>query len=265
MYLMDYHHHTDHSFDSKAPMIEVCKQAIAREVEEICFTEHFSVNPLSPTYGHMNFKKYFDDIKSCQQIFHDQLSIKAGIELCEPHLLIDQYQSVLQDWKFDCILGSIHNINNTKLRTFYNEKRNLTVSFTEYFQEVFKMASIAEIDVLAHVDLLKRYSINLEENYQFNDFKGIIAEILKIAIKRNVGIEINTSGMRGKLQDFMPTYDVLKLYKDLGGELLTIGSDSHAVDTVGSHLKDAVYLAKEAGFRYLYIYSQRNPSPIKII
>ncbi|MDP4170849.1 MAG: PHP domain-containing protein, partial [Bacillota bacterium] len=96
MYLMDYHHHSNHSFDSKALMEEVCIKAIENNIKEICFTEHFSVNPLAPTYGHMDFPKYLQDIRDCQEKFQHILTIKAGIELCEPHISIEKYKETLQ-------------------------------------------------------------------------------------------------------------------------------------------------------------------------
>ena len=90
MYLTDYHHHTDNSFDSQASMKSVCEEAIKKGIHEICFTEHFSVNPNAVTYGHMDFKRYFSQIEECKELFDNRLKIKAGLELCEPHLLREQ-------------------------------------------------------------------------------------------------------------------------------------------------------------------------------
>ncbi len=64
MYVTEYHHHTNHSFDSKADMEAVCKEAITKGIDEICFTEHYSVNPNLPTYGHIDYDRYFNQIKS---------------------------------------------------------------------------------------------------------------------------------------------------------------------------------------------------------
>src|SRR5438067_1370529 len=118
MYLIDYHHHTNNSFDSTAVMEDVCRRAIEKNIKEICFTEHFSLNPLAPTYGHMNFSKYLNDIQDCREKFADQLVIKVGIEICEPHLLKEKYQETLDPLELDFILGSIHNIHNQKLRKY---------------------------------------------------------------------------------------------------------------------------------------------------
>ncbi|UTR13559.1 histidinol-phosphatase HisJ family protein [Salipaludibacillus sp. LMS25] len=264
MYLTDYHHHTDHSFDSKARMDDVCKEAMKKGIDEICFTEHFSVNPEAPTFGHMNFDRYFTQIGVCQKKYENQLTIKAGIELCEPHLMKEDYDQALKNLQFDFILGSVHNIKEEKLRTFMNEKGS-TEAYHTYFEEVYSLVSSADIDVLAHLDLLKRYAIETKGNYSFTEFLDILQNILQKAVARGIGIEINTSGLSNvKVREAFPTIDILKLYKKIGGEILTIGSDSHRADTVGDHLESALHMAKQAGFNYIFTFTKRKPEAIKI-
>ena len=262
MYLMDYHHHTNHSFDSTASMVEICKKAIENKIQEICFTEHFSVNPLAPTYGHMVFEKYLNEIRYCQEQFHTQLTIKAGIELCEPHLLKDQYDEILQPLGLDFILGSVHNLNNQKLRL--SLKENPSSAYERYFKELLSMVSKADIDIIAHFDLMKRYAYKEIGFFHFTEYKEMIEQILKKAIDRNIGIEINTSGLRTGLSQTLPSIDILLLYKELGGEILTIGSDSHTVNDVGANMIVAYALARECGFRYVYTFEGRKPMAVRI-
>jgi len=262
MYIMDYHHHTNHSFDSTARMVDVCKKAIENGIQEICFTEHFSVNPLAPTYGHIVFEDYLNEIQSCQEQFHSQLIIKAGIELCEPHLLKEQYDETLQHLNLDFILGSVHNLNNQKLRLALVDHR--LEAYTHYFNELYRMVCTADIDVIAHFDLMKRYAYKEHGLYEFLAHQEIIEAILKKAIDRNIGIEINTSGLRTSLKQTMPSIEIIQLYKDLGGEILTIGSDSHSAETVGASFSDALSLAKDCGFNYIYKFDKRKPIQVKI-
>ncbi|WP_445490899.1 histidinol-phosphatase HisJ family protein [Niallia sp. 03133] len=264
MYYIDYHHHSNHSFDSKADMEEICENAIKLGVKEICFTEHFSVNPKVPTFGYMNWEKYLSAIKNCQNKFNAQLKIKIGIELCEPHLMQEEYKQVLTDIPLDFILGSVHNIEESTLRKYMNAFPEKDI-YELYFLELYDMIQLADIDVIAHFDLMKRYAYKTVGFYSFEKYKSIITEILKTAIKRGIGLEINTSGLRTELQESLPSKDTLSLYRQLGGELLTIGSDSHFVETVGSHFEDAVLLAKECGFTHLYTYEKRNPQALKFI
>lgn len=260
MYLIDYHHHTNNSFDSDANMEDVCESALARNIQEICFTEHFSLNPKAPTYGHMNFERYVNEIYNCKEKY-PSLKIKVGLEICEPHLLKDQYTETLQALDLDIILGSVHNINNQKLRYILN---NSPTAYQEYFEEVYKMVCVADIDIIAHLDLMKRYAARKENIYKFQDYKQIIEKILKKAIERNIGIEINTSGLRGSLQQMLPSLNIIQFYKELGGELLTVGSDSHTADTVGENIHEALAIAKACEFEYLFKFEKRKPIPIQL-
>lgn len=262
MYLADYHHHTDNSFDSQAQMNEVCEQAIRMGLDEICFTEHFSVNPKAPTYGHMNFNRYFSQLEEYRELYGTQLVVKAGIELCEPHLMKEEYAEALAYLEFDFIMGSVHNIKEEKLRTFMVNKTKEEI-YQQYFEEVYTMVADADIDVIAHLDLIKRYAVESVGNYDFITYKPIIEKIVRKAIERGIGIEINTSGLAKKaLNETLPSMDVLRLYHSLGGTILTIGSDSHFSETVGSNQEKAIELAKEIGFEGITVFEKRIPSKI---
>lgn len=262
MYLAEYHHHTDNSFDSQAKMKEVCEQAIKKGINEICFTEHFSVNPKAPTYGHMNFNRYFSQITECRESFGNELVIKAGIELCEPHLMKEKYTEALAYLEFDFIMGSVHNIKEEKLRTFMVNKTKEEI-YQQYFEEVYTMVAEADIDVIAHLDLIKRYAVESEGNYDFITYKPIIEQILRKAIERGIGIEINTSGLAKKtLNETLPSIEVLRLYHSLGGTILTIGSDSHFSETVGLNQEIAIEMAKKVGFDGITVFKKRIPSKI---
>jgi len=262
MYI-DYHHHSNHSFDSKADVEEICQKALEKGIKEICFTEHFSVNPAAPTYGHMKWPLYLEKLSYCQEKFQGQLTIKTGIELCEPHLMMDAYKDALLDIPLDFILGSVHNIDQLTLRKFMNGYPQKDC-YQEYFLELEKMVEHADIDVIAHFDLMKRYAYPIYGHYSFFKYESIITSILQKAIARKIGLEINTSGWRTALNESLPSKDILSLYKKLGGELLTIGSDSHQAGTVGDHYQEAVQLAKECGFTDIYTYTKRVPKKISI-
>lgn len=263
MDLMDYHIHTKHSFDSNSEMRSVCVEAKNRGMKEICFTEHFSVNPINPTYGYLDFQEYFADIKKCREEFGESLVIRAGIELCEPHLMKEKFAEALNVQPLDFILGSVHNIREQKLLTLLLQDEDQDV-YRDYFTEVLRMVEHADIDGIAHLDLLKRYAFDNVGTYGFESYREQLEAILKAAIERNIGMEINTSGLRGPLRDTLPSVDVLKLYKHLGGELLTIGSDSHFLNDTGGGIKAAVELAKQCGFRYAYAYEERKPYPLEL-
>jgi len=126
------------------------------------------------------------------------------------------------------------------------------------------MVQHADIDIIAHLDLLKRYAVGNIGNYKLSDYHDVIEAILQTAITRHIGIEINTSGWRGGAGEPFPSKEVLQLYRQMGGELLTIGSDSHFVEHTGAEISDAIQLAKECGFKAIYTYNQRQPQAVAL-
>ena len=239
MYLIDYHIHSNNSFDSKETIMSVCEAAIEKGINEICFTEHFSVKKGLKSHGFLNLKKYSDEIRECREIFKDKLIIRAGIEICEPHENKEELKVVLENIPFDFILGSVHNFD-------------------------YNVSLIAYMDVIAHLDLMKRYAFNLHGNYDFKDYKEEIEEVLKNIINAKKGIEVNTSTLRSTVNETMPSIDILKMYYDLGGEIITVGSDSHKAEDVGAGIKESIEVLKAIGFKHVYRFEGRQAIPVEI-
>jgi histidinol-phosphatase (PHP family) len=261
--LVDYHTHTNNSFDSQALMAETCEEAIKKGIKQICFTEHFTLNPRVPTYGHLDWGKFNEEIDQCKRKFHNtSLTILKGIEICEPYNNLDEYATLFKNQQMDFILGSIHNVNHVGLLKIL-ASHTKTDSYTLYFQEMLMMVQKSDIDCLSHFDLIKRYS---NEPFSIDDFElfyPIIRSILSTAIERDIGIEINTSTI-DKLNEPMPARNILSLYKELGGEILTIGSDSHQSDFIGKGTNVAYQLAKDCGFTKVSTFTNRQVEFVSI-
>ena len=124
MKVVDYHVHSNNSFDGKNSIEEMCKKAIEINLSEICFTEHFSVDPRDVSYHVLNYEKYFSEIEKAKEKFSDKIKIKCGLEIGEPHL--KQYKKDLEKemkrMNLDFIIGSIHNIDGVKLRLYMQNK-----------------------------------------------------------------------------------------------------------------------------------------------
>lgn len=259
MYIADYHHHSKFSFDGKDDLMDICKNAVANNIQEICFTEHFDVDPKDVSFGVLDYKKYHETIDLCREIYRDKLIIKRGLEIGEPHLkpYVKDLENELSNMDLDFIIGSVHNINSVKLRLTMPNK-SVEKIYQDYFAEILEMVKTADIDVIGHLDLMKRYAFDSYGNYDFMYFKDILVEILKTAIKRNIGIEINTSGLRNSVQEAYPKAEVLELYRDLGGEIITVGSDSHSCKDTFSYCEFAYDLLKKCRFKYIYTFTKRK-------
>ncbi len=261
MKVFDYHLHSKNSFDGKDELIDICRDAVKLGVHEVCITEHFSINPHDPSFGVFDYEKYSRDIDLCKAQLGEKLIIKRGIELGEPHVKSDENKEFLKGKDFDFILGSVHNIGDLKLRNYIKGKDKYG-AYRDYFEEVYKTARYSDIDVLGHLDLMKRYAFDVFGNYEFKDYEDEIRQILKLAIDRGIGIEVNTSGLRTSLKEAFPKVEILKLYKELGGEILTIGSDSHNRKDTGCDFDTVVKMLMELGFKHIYKYEKRKPSKV---
>ncbi|MEN8078562.1 histidinol-phosphatase HisJ family protein [Clostridioides difficile] len=265
MKIIDYHVHSNNSFDGISSIKEICSNAIKRGIYEICFTEHFSVDSKDVSYNVLDYKKYHEEIKMCQDSFKDKLIIKEGLEIGEPHIpyLIDDINNHLRIMDLDFIIGSVHNINSVKLRTYMKDKSKSEI-YEDYFKEIYELVQNSDIDVVGHLDLMKRYAYNTFGNYNFKDYQEIIRCILKKIIEKDIGIEINTSGFRNSVKESYPTIEILKLYKELGGEIITIGSDAHISEDVGNGYFSAIDMLKFLKFEKIFKYNKRKPMGIKI-
>lgn len=261
----DQHVHSSFSFDSKELLENECHEAIRKDLQGLTITEHFSVDPLDVSYGVLQYDAYHQKVMECREQYGGKLQLGCGLEIGEPHLekCREDLSKALQYMELDFIIGSVHNIGSVKLRNFQKGKSKQEI-YEQYFNEILLMVQSADIDVIGHMDLAKRYAFEIVGNYDFHDYKDQIAEILECAIRRDIGIELNTSGWRNSVGISYPSLEVVKLYHDLGGRYITIGSDAHKNEDLASGLERALALLQQAGFRQYYHYWKRTPYPIDL-
>lgn len=249
--MFDLHCHSNNSFDSKESIDSMIKSAISKNIKFIAFTEHYSSNKNKKTYGHFNKLKFDSEITESKNLYSNKIEILKGLEICEPHL--ENFNNLNKDG-FDFILGSIHNVGNLGLRALALKEDNKT-AYKIYFKEYLKMVTYGEFTIAAHLDLMNRYAFDTLGNYDFNENKYLIKDILKTLINRNKGLEINCSGLKKSVNSFHPSIEVLKLYKSLGGEIITIGSDAHKANDIAFGYDYVLNIVKNLGFEYIYTFS----------
>lgn len=172
---------------------------------------------------------------------------------------IPQFETLFCRYPFDFILLSIHQVEDKEFWTQDFQQGRTQQEYNEgYYEEMLHVVrEYKNYSVLGHMDLIKRY--DKAGLYPFEKVKPIIAEILKIVIADGKGIEVNTSSHRYGLKDSMPSGELLGLYRDLGGRILTIGSDSHAPAHLGTYIQEAKEQLKGLGFEYFCTYEKMQP------
>ncbi|MCX6018778.1 MAG: histidinol-phosphatase HisJ family protein [Chloroflexi bacterium] len=265
--MFDYHVHTLFSEDSTASMESQCEAAIARGIRQIAFTEHEDYNPKDPTSFYFKHADYMAELQRCRALFAGRLIIRAGIEVSEPHRFPDLCDPVLAAYEWDFVLGSLHWLSkdvNTYWPEFFEHTGDWRRSMQLYFEEAVRLVETGDFDVLAHIDYPTRYNRELiVGEYDIRDFESEVREILRAVVACGKGIEINTNPMRSGRQP-NPADAVIHWYREMGGEILTIGTDSHTPSHTGLHMPEAVQIARAAGFTHLATFERRNLTLVPI-
>ena len=259
--MFDYHIHSQFSPDSSLSMKDAIEQSISIGTKEICFTDHLDFD--FDGKGHdivFNYDYYLSVLNSHIEQYKDRITIKKGIEVgLQPHI-IKECKEYVTNKDLDFIIGSIHSVNKEDLYS-----GNLFDSITQkeaylkYFEELlYVIDNYDNYSVFGHLDMIKRYG-GYEIILPLEDYKEITITILKKLIEKGKGIELNTSGIRYKLGDYHPSIDIVKLYLEMGGEIITIGSDAHSKKHVGFELKNAAKHLKDMGFKYITTFDKMVP------
>ncbi|WP_010098203.1 histidinol-phosphatase HisJ family protein [Ornithinibacillus scapharcae] len=255
--MFDYHIHSDFSADCKTPMERTVEKAIQIGLKEICFTEHIDFDYPDPTISFdLDLEQYNAQIKQMQVKYSDRIAIKKGIEIGIEPGYIERFQTMLKNEQFDFILCSMHTTERKDLHSgsFFHGK-TVEEAYERYYEELLTcVKQFDNFSVLGHLDLVKRY-----KRGAIHHFHELISEIFKELINRGKGIELNTSGFRYGLGTGMPSNDILRLYRSLGGEIITIGSDSHTEDTLAFALYPSLDLLESLGFTYINTFQDNEP------
>ena len=258
-YRHDYHVHSCFSHDSDASLEAACRVAIDRGLDEIAFTDHVDLGPDFPE-DYFRAPEYLAAIARCRARYGEELAVCAAVELGEPHLYPDETAALLDAHDFDFVLGSAHYALG--MRAAWREEffvDPLHEAYESYFRQVVRLAAAGDYDVLAHVDLIKRDARQFGKLYDGpGPYGDMIRTALKSVVERGKGIELNLSPLRRGQPEPCPSLEVLKWYRELGGEILVIGSDAHSPDAVGAHVDLGVEIARSAGFARLATFRERQ-------
>ncbi len=273
---IDYHLHTIYSDDSEYPMEDVVKDAIAMGLDEICFTDHvdygvkFDKKPNITIYRkgyelqNVDYPRYFAELDYLKEKYKDQINIKKGLEFGIQRHTIDRYNQLFNTYPMDFVLLSLHQIEDKEFWLFdYQVDKSVQEIYDGYYDELYQVIqNFDNYSCLAHLDLIRRYVDDTSDYYEHTKEK--IDLILKHLIKNNKGIELNTSYERYGIDGITPSIKILKRYHELGGKIITIGSDSHKKEHLAHLIPEARELLKEIGFEYFCTFNNMDPVYYKL-
>lgn len=268
--LCDSHMHTEFSTDSDAPVRSMLDAAVGQGLKAVCITDHMDldfppqegmeISGENPPFS-FDVDEYFKTLAPFRETYRDRLDVRIGIEIgMQPHLG-ERYRKMVQAYPFDYVIGSVHLIRG--LDPYYGklfEGRPDEEAYREAFVETLHcLEGVSDFDSLGHLDYVVRYGKHKAEEYSYRKFADEIDEVLRKLISLGKGLEMNTGGLKYGLGFCNPHPDVMKRYRELGGEIVTIGADAHRPEHVAYDFKQAAEILKACGFRYYAEYKDRTP------
>jgi histidinol-phosphatase (PHP family) len=248
---IDTHIHTEFSSDSTIKIKELIDKALNKNYSYICITEHFDLLPDEIMhYGLPSLLKYYNTIQNFRKNYPD-ITIGFGIELGEPHRISQLKEIILQDLNFDYIIGSLHVLKSKK-------NMSTPINFTlqdsdimQYYEEIIEIINMGGFDTLGHLGIFKR---EIKDPTTINEslYLSYLNRIFKLMISKDICLEVNYSGYRSLCNSTIPNLNELKLYKSLGGKMISIGSDSHNIDFFDKFYDRCVNDILNAGFESIY-------------
>lgn len=254
MFLADYHTHTRYSFDGREEPERICEKAIENGMTAIAITDHYECDfDEFGTAMTFDIKKRREELNAIKERYKGRLNVAYGVELGQPHSRPDIARDVLERGEFDFVIGSLHNIR--KLPDFYYFDYTkvkgdiLRTLIKRSLSELCEIAAFSGIDTLAHITYIHRYVRAAGGDISFKEYYDDFDNLYKILIKNRVSLEINTSTLWKGYGFSMPNEELLRLYYECGGRLITVGSDAHSGENVGGCIEEAYGMLKKIGFK----------------
>jgi histidinol-phosphatase (PHP family) len=264
--MMDYHIHSNYSADSQQSIQAIVDAARKQGLSEIALTDHLDID-----YPYDNITFVFDEIKRRDEIKqlqakYSDINIVDGIEVGVTQRSIQDNIDYLMQREFDFVIASVHIVSG--IDPYYDaffEGRTTKQAYIEYLSEISMcLDGFDDYNVIGHIGYASRFCKNEQSKIiTYSDYSDIIDEILKKIIAKGKGIEVNTYGIR-TTGDTLPSQTIVKRYKQLGGDIITIGSDAHTTDRVGEHVEQTYAFLKSIGFKYMTRFCKRKPYFVKI-
>lgn len=284
MVLTDCHTHTQFSVDSEADINACVERAAALGLDAYAITDHCECDAWYPKEHYSaeeqaliesadyvaDFEASVSAVTALKEKYAGRLNLICGTELGQILFDKDAAAIVNADKRVDFVIGSVHRIRGEKDFYFIDYTQLDTDAIYDllgrYFREVYELCQTELFDVVGHVTYSLRY---MKQRHgicpDISRYDDIIAESFRSLAHSGKGIEINTSGLRQGFGATFPDLKYVKLFRELGGEILTIGSDSHTAEDIGANVADGAELAKAAGFRYLAYFKERKPNFLRLV
>ncbi len=267
--ISDYHMHSHHSGDSTAPMEDMILSSIEKGLKEICFTEHDDMDyPIYPDINKDSFTldidTYLRELSELRAKYSDKIKVRFGIEIGMQSQISDDNLRVVSSNDFDFVIASQHLVDRRD--PFYPDfwdGYSVRALFDRFFDETLENLKLfTDYDVLGHLDYVSRYVPKGDTTYSYEAFKEKIDRILIHLIENGKGLDLNSKALSADPEgEPNPSTAIIRRFKELGGTIITFGSDAHSPGKVACGFERMSKIALSCGFSEYYTFEKRKPIP----
>lgn len=259
----DCHVHPDYSLDATGSIDEYCQKALELGIKEICFTTHYDSDPFRKEidpFMRINGKivplsedsveRYIEDVRRAGERYSPEgLSVKASLEVDYAPHIEEKLRKDLASFDLDYRLGAVHCLDHiaitaSKEAERYFKERCAEEMVTAYYEALKQAVESGLFDVMAHLDIYKKYGLGFYGERILTAHRGLVAPVLELMAKNNVGMEINTGLLRKGHKEFSPGLEILNLALQMGVKIVAFGSDAHKVVHLGKDINEAYLLVE---------------------
>ena len=254
MFLCDYHTHTSYSFDGSPASTHdaMCRRALEIGLSDIAFTDHCDINgQVEGIYTPYRADEAFAAMQAVKKAYAGRLNVICGIELGNATQYPAEAAAVLAAHPYEFVIGSLHNLRDVPdfslLKYEMMTPAHIGRLFDRALDETLEMISFPGLTTLGHITYMHRYVTAAGGVLHFKPYYEKIEAIFSTMIARDIALEINVSTLWKGLGISMPTPELIQLYRDCGGRLITIGSDAHAPEALGKAIRKGYALLDALG------------------
>lgn len=271
--MVDCHVHGLRSFDSDADYKDIFQRVLESNLNGVNITEHLDFYPGKENkieFDYLSYSNEVDEInKHFSEKYNTEKKIYKGIELGLVDFDIDILNKFINENFFDCVIGSVHFVyDEDPYYDSYTLNKDKHQAYSLYLERYIELLPLYKgINIIGHFDYVSRYTEHYSDrNMYYKDFSEYFDAIFKYIIHNGISLEINTSSYqkRGDFPANTLDRNILKRYKELGGELISLGSDAHSPTNVGLSFEAFANIIKDCGFDFLTYFKDRKPILEKI-
>lgn len=271
MILTDFHVHSDVSEDCRATMRAMAEAEARKGIRTMCFTNHCDLRDWRTLEFQPRCLEIVPEAREKRAALEAEgrlpLEVLLGIELAEAHFRPALAAELAAGEGLDFVLGSLHILppEGDFCRLHYTDVPQCDRYFDRYLDELLQVAALGCFDVMAHIGYCRRYMFRagVDAAMTLEKHGEKIRLLLRTLIDSGKGIEINCSGIRDGCGPF-PSPEILRLYRDLGGEIVTVGSDAHTPETAAACVREGYAVLRACGFGYVTVFRQRKPAFLRL-